>query len=140
MRSVFFVFECSISENISAFLDVYCDYFNLSSTVKQWIVQCNNDPCLYIENTHLSEKDLCFEDSGIPLLFSDMANPVVWSVNISGRHDGATEVVELVTALLSEFPMYIMDDYTNHFWTLEEITYNKKIEGHCFFDHLGWHE
>lgn len=139
MRSVFLVFESRLSECISKFLDDYCVMnSNCIPPVKQWIVLCNNDPCLYIDNIPLCENDLCFEDLGIPPLLSYMENPVVWSVDISGRHDGTTEVMGLATALLSEFPIHLMDDYTNHFWTLEEITDNKKIEGHCFFDHIGW--
>jgi hypothetical protein len=46
--------------------------------------------------------------------------------------------MELATMLLSKFPMYIMDDYTAHLWTLEELTNNVKIEGHKFFDYNGW--
>ena len=141
MRSVFLIFENSLSECISKFFDEYCDTnSNCKIPGKQWYVLNNNDPCLYIDSIPLDENDLCFEDLGTPLLFSRMENPVVWSVDISGRHDGTTEVMELVTLLLSEFPIYFMDDYTNHFWTLEEITDNKKIEGHCFFDYIGWYE
>jgi len=87
----------------------------------------------------MEETDLCFEDSGIPLPYSQMNNPVVWGVDISGRHDGTTEVMELAIALLSKFPMYVMDDYTNHCWTYEEIANETKIERHKFFDYLGWY-
>jgi hypothetical protein len=136
MRSICLIFENNLTECISKLLDEYCN----DKYEEQWIVRYNNDPCLYIWNTPLCEYDLSFVENGTPSIYSEMENPVVWAVDISGRHDGTTQVLELATALLSKFEIYLMDDYTNHFWTLEEITGNTKIEGHCFFDHRGWYE
>jgi hypothetical protein len=140
MRSIFLLFESILTNDISEFLDKYCTSHSGIFPVRQWIIVSDNDPCLYIDNTPLEEIDLSFEDSGIPLLYSQMKNPVVWAVDISGRHNGTAEVMELATALLSTFMMYLMDDYTNHCWTYEEITMNTKIEGHKFFDYIGWYK
>ena len=137
MRSIFLVFEGNITTTLSEFLDEYCASYSGTFPVKQWIVEKSNTPCLYIDNTPLTEDDLCFEDLGVPMLYLQMENPVVWMVNISGNHEGTTEVLELATALLSKFPMYIQDDYTQHYWTLEEITDNVEIEGYKFFDYYG---
>ena len=134
MRSVFLLFESQLSKSVIKFLDEYCGTANGKSPDRQWIVLCDNDPCLYVYESPLCEDDLAFED-GIPPLYSLMEEPTVWMVDVSGRHDGTKEVMKLAAALLLNFPLYLMDDYTNHCWTLEEITGNKIIEGRCFFDH-----
>ncbi len=141
MRSIFLIFESELTDDISAFLDTYCVLnTNCDHPIKQWIVFGNNDPCLYIDNRPLSETDLSFDDTGIPPIYVSMKNPVVWAVDISGRHDGTAEVMELVRALFAEFTVYLMDDYTNHFWTPQEIIEGNMIEGHHFFDYCGWYE
>jgi len=143
MRSISLLFESSLINNLSEFFDEYCDSYAGTFPVRQWIVAKDNDPCLYIDNIPVEENDMAFfdEDSeGVPLPYSQMKSPIIWSVDISGRHEGTEEVMELATALLSKFPMYLMDDYTMHCWTYEEIINNVKIEGHKFFDYKGWYE
>jgi len=141
MRSIFLLFESDLINDISEFLDKYCNSCSGTFPVRQWIVTKDNNPCLYIDNIPVEESDMYFDDTGgVPLPYSQMKNPIVWMVDISGRHDGTTEVIELATALLSKFSMYCMDDYTNHCWTYEEIIKKAEIEGHKFFDYMGWYE
>jgi hypothetical protein len=61
-------------------------------------------------------------------------------IAISGRVDGKKEVFEFVKYFLSRFPGIAMDDYTDHEWSLSEITDEVKIQGHSFFDYQGWYE
>jgi len=62
------------------------------------------------------------------------------SADISGRGSGQVEVFAFVKYFLSQFHGVATDDYTNHPWLLTEIINGEKIQGHPFFDYLGWHE
>jgi hypothetical protein len=59
-------------------------------------------------------------------------------VDVSGRHPGDAEVRALAVALLSRFRGFVMDEYTDHLWTLDEIAAGHQVQGKGFFDYRGW--
>lgn len=74
--------------------------------------------------------------------------PVSVSADVSGRHPGDQQVRDLVSKLLSEFGGVAEDEYTEGFWTLNEIQSEQRKpslsgdgasegdpRGHKFFDH-----
>jgi hypothetical protein len=61
-------------------------------------------------------------------------------VHVSGRHPGDAEVRTIVVGLLTAFPGFADDDYTDHLWTLDDLKNERHVQNHPFFDYLGWHE
>ena len=62
-------------------------------------------------------------------------------IDISGKIPGDREVRKTVLGLLSSVSGSLaQDDYTDHLWTLREIYERSVVEGHPFFDYLGWQE
>ena len=70
--------------------------------------------------------------------------------DVSGRHSGDKQVREFVSALLSEFEGLAEDEFTDGFWTLDEIRSRSRKpagsglsgrrKGHTFFDwRYAWH-
>jgi len=62
------------------------------------------------------------------------------AVDVSGRVNGKSEIISFVQYFLSRYPGTVTDDYTDHEWSLGEITNDVKIQGHPFFDYQGWYE
>jgi hypothetical protein len=62
----------------------------------------------------------------------------VVQIDVSGRHEGDKEVQKCIHVLLSRFSGVVQDEFTDHFWTLQEIQSGTQIEGHLFFDYKGW--
>jgi hypothetical protein len=60
--------------------------------------------------------------------------------DVSGRVDGEAEIFAFVQYFLNRYSGLAMDDYTNHGWVLNEIINGASIQGHPFFDYLGWNE
>jgi hypothetical protein len=67
------------------------------------------------------------------------------SADVSGRHPSDEQVREFVSTLLSDFEGLAQDDFTEGFWTLDEIRSESRKpaasgilgrqEGHSFFDY-----
>lgn len=147
MRSAFLIFEEKQTNNLVDFLDSYCDASYGTPPVKYWHIWAyekkpSEDICLYIDSDSLGENDfhMLIEDESSFELLLNLNNAVVWMVDISGRHDGTAELLDFIKAFLKEMPAYVKDDYTDHFWTYEELENNLKVEGHTFFDCIGWYE
>ncbi|WP_223596684.1 DUF3888 domain-containing protein [Neobacillus bataviensis] len=143
MRSVILIFEDDKQDAIIRFFDSYCNESFGEWPEKQWNVLVNDDACLYINPIFEYEDDFIpfiedIEDEDSLKILKEIDNNVVlWGIDISGRHDGRKEVTELIIQLFSVESGYAIDDYTDHFWTMEEIQNKKLIKGHAFFDFKG---
>ena len=60
------------------------------------------------------------------------------AADVSGRHGGDEEVHLFVCALFGAFSGVAQDDYSEHFWSLEEIQQNTTVQGLRFFDYTGY--
>ena len=61
-------------------------------------------------------------------------------IRLSGTVPGRQELLRLAIGLLEAVPSSVAeDDYTDHLWTLDELRRGASVEGHPFFDYLGWH-
>src|SRR5262249_25621491 len=95
----------------------------------------NDDACMYI---NCSDTDV---DEGMAYTAAFDAVPsVTITADVSGRHPGDAEVRALLRTVLGVFDGVAQDDYTEHFWTLEEVLSGVNVEGHPFFDYRGWYE
>lgn len=136
MRSAF-IFLDYLQEEIIEFLNVNFNGFdNL-----QWTVHKDNDPVLYIrfdeERSLLNDLAEC-EINLLRAKFRSFPCQIL-TIDISGRHHGEKELLNFLKVLLDRFDALVMDDYTEHLWTYEEICNGVKVRNHKFFDFIGWH-
>jgi hypothetical protein len=113
-----------------------------------WVCFVEGDACLYIDvYRHLAIE---FEPERVAALHSALgcAPSVSVSADVSGRHAGDEQVGDFVFKLLSAFEGLAGDEYTEGFWTLDDIksdrrkpsTLKGRPDGHTFFDHsYPWH-
>jgi hypothetical protein len=57
---------------------------------------------------------------------------------VTGRTGGQREVCAFTRQLLTRHEGVAQDDYTVHLWKQAEIEAGVKVEGHGFFDTIGW--
>ena len=60
--------------------------------------------------------------------------------DVSGRHAGNEQVDAFVKLVLERFDGLAQDDDWEHFWSLAELTGGDRVQGHPFFDTIGWYE
>lgn len=60
------------------------------------------------------------------------------SADITGRSDGVKAATLFCVELLEQFGGFANDDYSDHFWSLEELKQNSTYLNHTFFDTWGW--
>src|SRR5882724_6249983 len=86
-----------------------------------WICDVRGDACLYIDIDR--EMELELEPELLAKLRKELKGGPTVSVvaDVSGRHSGDKQVREFVSALLSEFEGLAEDEFTDGFWTLDEI-------------------
>lgn len=145
MRTVFLVFESKQKSKAEKFLDQYCDRCHQHESIKQWQIDAHQtiDPeqiCLYLDNQPLRDDDFVLEEEHALEMWSSLYDPLVFMVNISGKHDGTAELLDFVQSFLNNIPGFVLDDYTEHFWTHEELANHSTFAGHPFFDYIGWYE
>lgn len=77
-----------------------------------------------------------YPKEGDPVLYINVLDESALTVtaDVSGRSEGTTEVIAFVSGLLGEFDGVATDDFTDHFWTLEEIERGELEDGTKFFD------
>ena len=141
MRSVFIVTDVTDREKVIDFLDNNCDQTFVTRDRQQWNIFKDEDGLFYIYE--ISADELFSELEGktyFNRLDRGCKKYACWQIDISGRHAGTAEIKRLLGVLLSEFDAYAVDDYTNYFWTLHEIDNDVLVEGHTFFDHVGWYD
>ena len=141
MRSIVIFFPTATGEELTARLND----FAVPAIAQQWVFPETQRPVLYIY-TLVGEQT---EDHARYVEPSDWAALVralgrsphsIVGVDVSGRVDGTAELKSLLEALLEEFPGVVQDDYTEHCWTLDEISRGDSFDGHPFFDTVGWYE
>jgi len=110
-----------------------------------WICDVGGDACLYINIYR--DMELESEPESIANLCNELrCRPTVSiSADVSGRHPGDEQVREFVSILLSQFEGLAQDEFTEGFWTLDEIRsecrkptasgLSGRQEGHSFFDY-----
>jgi hypothetical protein len=112
---------------------------------RPWICDVNGDACLYINVYRVPVE---FEAERMSSLRKELGCDlrVSLSADVSGRHPGDEQVRDFVYRLLSEFGGLAEDDWTDGWWTLDEImserTRPSTLSGkrHTFFDHrYPWH-
>ena len=57
---------------------------------------------------------------------------------VTGRAGGQREVRAFTRDVLTRYEGVVQDDYTGHLWNQGEIDAGVRIEGHGFFDTIGW--
>lgn len=100
-----------------------------------WIVDVDGDACLFIEH---GEHQLWEWQEAV----QSLGWKPTWSItaDVSGRHPGDEQVRAFVLSALCRFEGAAMDDYTQHGWKRTEVESNSLVQGHRFFDYLGWFE
>jgi hypothetical protein len=132
MRSVFVFFKEASRAEVSQFLNAH--YANHGN--EHWI--CSDG--LFIGFYDDVERE--FDALELTMLRSQLGKNDVLAISadISGSIDGLIEAKSFCELLLSHFPGFAMDDYSDHPWTLDEIRSDYRHGGHTFFDYLGWYE
>lgn len=135
MRSVFLLVEQQNRNVVMKNFDLCCDQsFESSSGEKQWNILKDGDGLFYI--CEISAETLFCEmedEKYFGRIGVSKRKFACWQIDISGRHDGTGELLKLLHSLFSDLPGYVVDDYTNYFWTLAEIEKSVCIQGHPFF-------
>lgn len=100
-----------------------------------WLHMADDDPCLYIRILQADEAESWFPEELAPALrhFGGVV-PLTVVADVSGRHDGTTQVRQLAVALLSRFKGIAEDEYSDRLWSLDEIQRDACVDGHRFFD------
>jgi len=91
------------------------------------------------KGTGYNNGNFYFEDITTIDFLTGLHSPYELTVDISGRFDGTAETLDFVKAFMKVIPAFAMDDYTDHFWTYEEIMNHSMFGDHPFFDYLGWY-
>lgn len=135
VRSVFLFLRDATEQT----LDNLLQQIYRSDLGPRWVVTVDDDPCLYV-NFYTNAREEFETNEWLALVEALGAEPAVsLQVDISGRHSGDQQVKEFVSTVLSNFNGVAMDDYTKHYWTLQEILSGRREEGHPFFDYNGRH-
>jgi hypothetical protein len=138
MRTVFVHLRNATQEQVEAFLErTYTRQHG-----PPWIGECDCDACLYINIYHDLRSEA--EPEELASLHKELGGEPTVSVSadVSGRHRGDEQVRDFVSKLLSEFDGLAQDEYTEGFWTLDEIRsehkkpglWGSKKDGHTFSD------
>jgi len=137
MRSIFVFIKKSDREQVIACLNSICTKRNGSTDA--WITETNGDPVLYVEFSENSFQNEIGANEWNDLVSKLGEEPKMSiSVDISGRHDGKNEVMNFLASFLEINEGYVMDDYTDYAWSLNEIRNSVLVEGLPFFDYTGW--
>lgn len=104
-----------------------------------WVDFVEGDACLYIRLYRDHETEMEPEElHALRAHFGD-AQPLSVIADVSGRHDGTEQVQRFARALLSRWRGVVQDEFTDHLWTLEELTSGATVDGMRFFDFLEHH-
>jgi hypothetical protein len=135
VRSCFFIFEEQNKNVIKDFLSSCCGE---SHDEKQWNILKNGAGLLYISIYPAEKLFNEIENNTHFYKTGNMQPPLLCcQIDVSGRYDGTPEIIYLFTRLFDRVKGYAMDDYTDYFWSFEEIKNNVLVEGHRFFDFSG---
>ena len=142
MRSVYVYLKSAPLTDVSEWLTRNCVYQGIDSP---WLVVKENDPVMYIRiepgneyMAFMAKHDCEDEIEAVVQAFGGPPSLVI-IVDISGRHDGTSEVHDLMKGLLSTYDGYAQDDFSEHLWSYEQIADSSEYAGHPFFDFKGWY-
>ena len=105
-----------------------------------WVYGIDGEAYLYIQFNPYSKTE------HEPQEWSDLVQnlgsepAVILMADVSGRHAGDEQVKQFIQIILTTFEGVAQDDYSLHYWSLDEILSGHKIQGHHFFDYQGWFE
>ena len=122
MRTVFVHLRNATMDQVEEFLDRTYP----SPKGSGWIYSIDGDPCLYIDfyrdlNSEAEPEEI------VNLVTALGGHPTVSvGADVSGRHPGDLEVGEFVRRFLTEFEGVAQDDFTEGFWTLDDIQLERK--------------
>jgi|HubBroStandDraft_6_1064221.scaffolds.fasta_scaffold463028_1 hypothetical protein len=140
MRTVLVHLRSATEEQVKSFLThTYPRQFG-----PPWICDVDGDACLYINISR--DMALYFEPEELASLLKQLGGALTVSVSadVSGRHPGDEQVRDFVYKLLSQFEGLAEDDYTEGFWTQDDIQSERRKprrggrgrpDGHTFFDY-----
>jgi len=96
-------------------------------------------PALYIEFYHTFDSE--FEPAELQQLESALGKmpDVTVIAQVSGRVPGDVELRDLAECLLGTFRGVAKDEFSDHYWTIEEIRAKVSFGGLSFFDYARWH-
>ena len=110
--------------------------FAVHNTPDQWLYPEASNPSLYIEmfpqltGLNYSEEEI----AGLEKVLGRKPEVSVVA-DVSGRVPGDAEVSALIELLLTHFRGVANDEFSPHYWTLEEIRSNASFHNHRFFDY-----
>jgi len=134
MRTVLVHLRNTNQEDVAQFLEA--TYPRQGGPI--WIVEVRGDPCLFIDFYRDAESEFEPDDFAQLGRFFGGAPSVSIAADVSGRHGGEEQVRAFVSTMLNRFDGRAQDDYTAHFWTLDEIRAGHRVQRHEFFDYMGW--
>lgn len=136
MRSVVVHLKAVSEPTVAAFLT---ENYPFLPEPDRWIAEKKGDPVLYIGLYYDLDAEAEVEDWLSLLEYFGGEPAVSVSADVSGRHEGAEEVRSFVCGLLQAFSGVAEDEYTHYLWSREEIERGAVVDGHPFFDYLGWY-
>ncbi|AUX45605.1 uncharacterized protein SOCE26_071000 [Sorangium cellulosum] len=133
MRS-FYVFFCASEDNISAWLESIAQR---TPDARQWNYPSLLNRVLYIELSDDLYDEL--EPDTVRALTDHFRGerPRIVCVDVSRHFPAEREVQEFAVAILRRFGGVVMDDESDHCWTLEEIDAGATHQGRRFFGVSG---
>jgi hypothetical protein len=139
MRSAYVYLKGPKTDALVSFLDSICT--KRKDFDATWLVETDNDPVLYIDFYEKKYWDEIEPQDWKELVKKLGAEPELSiCVDISGRHPGKDELFSFLELLLTSYEGVVLDDYTEYAWNIKEILDGELIEGHPFFDYIGWYE
>jgi hypothetical protein len=134
MRSVVIHLVDTTHEAVSARLSRFVGH----SDPVEWRYP-RHKPALYIEFYNTFENE--FEPGELLPLESALGRmpDVTVIAQVSGRVPGDVELRELAECLLGTFRGLAKDEFSDHYWTIEEIRAKASFGGLSFFDYARWH-
>lgn len=142
MRTIFVHLREATEEQVASFLS---EAFP-NQKGPPWILSVAGDAHLYIRFCRNWQAESEAEEIECLRAMLGGKPSVSLSADVSGRHSGDAEMREFVSRILSKFDGLAEDEYTEGFWTMEEIIreYRKpsnlsgKWEGQTFFDYRSF--
>jgi hypothetical protein len=135
VRSVIVHLRETIEEAVVAFSQ---RTYTRQSNITGWVHEFDGQGyALYIDIYRDGPQEFEPEDWDKMVLTLGCDPDVSVIANVSRRRPGGDQVAFFTFGLLSEFQGIAQDDYSNRYWTKQEIELGRQVEGHCFFDYCG---
>lgn len=136
MRSIIVHLRDVTEAKVADFLSQH--YPPMSGWAAPWTIPLDNFPVLFIDIYRDMSSE--FEVEGWVALIECLGIEPSVSVNadVSGRYLGDEQVRDFACRLLSAFVGVAEDDYSEHFWTRDEIASRQLFDGHPFFDYKSF--